>query len=222
MDVTPFPRGTVASKSSTQADAGQVGIDNFLKHLMLIMDVHQDELFKVKKQRKIEIIPDKKAKSAKRKRDQPVVPEAPLPGVGLGMTKASGNNKVIKIETINHSKYLVGCQAMGYILQVNDDALVISLPGGVTANVPRSEVSDLHHRSGGDLGKAAALSDIFEPKQPVRCVVIALQERATGGRKKKTIVASLRAMLINRALTIQHLAADFSLYGSISSVEDNG
>ena len=114
----------------------------------------QDEgLFKVKKQRKIEVVPDKassKPKSSKRKRDAVVVPEAPLPGVGLGMTKASGNNKVIKIEAINHSKYLVGCQALGYVLQINDDAVIVSLPGGVTATVPFTEVSDVHHRSGAD------------------------------------------------------------------------
>jgi hypothetical protein len=129
MDVTPFPRGNVSAKASTQPES------------------NQDELFKVKRQRKIEIVPDKsKLKSAKRKRDTVITPEVALPGVGLGMTKASGDNKVIKIDTINHSKYLIGCQALGFILSVNDDALVVSLPGGVTANIPRSEASDLHHR----------------------------------------------------------------------------
>lgn len=109
-------------------------------------DSNQDELFKVKRQRKIEIVPDKSKKGAKRKRDSVITPEVALPGVGLGMTKSSGDNKVIKIETINHSKYLIGCQALGFVLQVNDDALVVSLPGGVTANIPRSEASDMHHR----------------------------------------------------------------------------
>jgi hypothetical protein len=59
--------------------------------------------------------------------------------------------------------------------------------------------------------------------QPIRCVVVSLQEKAGGGgKKKKTIIASTRGHLLNRSLTIQHLTTDFPLYGCVASVEDKG
>lgn len=59
------------------------------------------------------------------------------------MAKSSGNTKVVKIETLTFNKYPVGAMALGVVLQVHDNNVIVSLPGGVTGVVYHSEVSDV-------------------------------------------------------------------------------
>ena len=59
------------------------------------------------------------------------------------MAKSSGNSKVVKIETLTFNKYPVGAMALGVVLQVHENNVIVSLPGGVTGVVYHSEVSDV-------------------------------------------------------------------------------
>jgi ribosomal protein S1 len=220
MDV-PFPRGKSESdekstKSNKRSDTAPA----------------EDELFKVKRFRKVE--PAKPTKApAKRKREaeKSNLLASPLPEIGLGMTKSVANNKVIKIDTINFGNYVTGSQALGYILQVHDDAIVVSLPGGVSGTVQLSEISDVHNKiSRQQLDKNAKasvgeLSDILTVMQPVKCYVLntsvdtaAATHKKTKGRK--TLNLSMRPSYVNRGLTSAHMIPGFPISGTVSSVED--
>jgi hypothetical protein len=141
----PFPRG-----QGTAGKSGQVKRDR---------NETEDELFKVKKTRKVEI---EKTKQVKRKRENAENAKQ-SPVVGLGMVKVVGNKASVKIETIAFKSYTIGCHALGFVLQINEDALVVSLPGGLSASIPIAEVSDIHHRyfHGGDIQVFLASSLVF-------------------------------------------------------------
>lgn len=190
-------------------------------------------MFKVKRIRKVEPAKPTKAPGGKRKRE----PEksnllaTPLPEIGLGMTKSIANNKVVKIDTINFGNYVTGSQALGYILQVHDDAVVVSLPGGVSGTVQLSEVSDVHNKlSRQQLDKntkasVGELSDILSVMQPVRCYVLNTSVDVAGATNKKTkgrktLNLSIRPAYVNRGLTSAHMTPGFPISGTVSSVED--
>ena len=59
------------------------------------------------------------------------------------MTKVSSNQKIVKIEHISFAKYTPGTLALGYILQIIEDAVVVSLPGGFTGTISYQEISDV-------------------------------------------------------------------------------
>lgn len=110
----------------------------------------QDVLFGAKRARTIVNAPSKKsaaaAAAAKKKSKESktvIAPTTTLAAVGLGMAKSIANDKVVKIENLNFTKYVTGVVAYGYVLQVNDASAVVSLPGGVTGTVALHEVSDV-------------------------------------------------------------------------------
>lgn len=120
-------------------------------------DLDNDEiLFKVKKQRKVEGMNDLKNQKKKnvndeknkkkRKREIKESVQNNIMNVGLGMIKTIGNNKIVKIDQLNYGKYIQGTTALGYILQVTEESLTLSLPGGMIAIVPFGEISDIHHK----------------------------------------------------------------------------
>ena len=186
----------------------------------------------MKKFRKVEPAKPTKSPGNKRKRqaDKSNLLASPLPEVGLGMTKSVANNKVVKIDTINFGNYVTGTQALGYVLQVHDDAVVMSLPGGVSGTVQLSEVSDIHNKlSRQQLDKVTKtnvgdLTDIFSVMQPLRCYVLntsvdnASTQQKTKGRK--TLNLSIRPTYVNRGLTSAHMSPGMPIFGTISSVED--
>ena len=187
----------------------------------------------MKRTRRIEVV---KVKDGAKKKSGNVSAAAllksPLAGaVGLGMTRSSGNSKALKIDNVSFTKYAQGTLALGYILQIMDNFLVISLPGGVTGTVSISELSDSMHRLSGDLynskGKQAAgaakLPDIRTlviATQPVKCYVLNVIEKSE--KQKKSLVLSMRSSLVNRGLAMKHLSPGFPLSGCISSKEDHG
>ena len=69
------------------------------------------------------------------------------------MLRTVANNKVAKIENITYAKFTVGVVAYGYVLQLNESAAIISLPGGVTGTVTLSEISDVCHSLVGPMKK---------------------------------------------------------------------
>ena len=71
--------------------------------------------------------------------------EAARSSIGLGMLREVPNTKVTKIENVTYTKFMPGTVAFGYILQLNAESAVVSLPGGVTGTVALNEVSDVCH-----------------------------------------------------------------------------
>lgn len=193
----------------------------------------------MKRTKRIEIV---KPKDAKKKKTGNVTAAASLNAaltgaMGLGMTRPSGNSKTLKIDNVSFGKYTTGTLALGFILQIMDNFLVISLPGGITGTVSISEISDSLYRLSAESaneGKKSknvqlkgslqiGLPDIktlVSPMQPVRCYVINVIEKSES--KKKSLVLSMRSALVNRGLALKHLLPGFPISGCVSSKEDHG
>ena len=181
-----------------------------------------------------------KSKTTSNKKSKPVsgavLFKSPLAGaIGLGMTRSSGNNKALKIDNVSFGKYTPGTLALGYILQVKDNFVIISLPGGVTGTVDIAELSDSMYRLSAELsgslkGKKQSrdiansalpkINTIVSTMQPVRCYVLDLIQKADN--QKKSLILSMRSSLVNRGLAMKHLSPGFPISGCISSKEDHG
>lgn len=177
-------------------------------------------MFGTKKSRRtVEVVPEKKSKksgssSKKSGTDggnallQGLSASATTTLVGLGMTIPSEDNKSVKIEPITFAKYAPGALVMGYVLQVTEARLLVSLPGGLTGIVPYQEVSDTLYRleaaseqqqqQGKSKGKgkedrddAKALSqlkNLVSPMQAVQCYVLEVNNpRAPSGAQQNPL-----------------------------------
>ena len=190
----------------------------------------------MKRTRRIEIV---KAKGTKKSGNVTAAAllRSPLAGaIGLGMTRSSGNSKALKIDNVSFTKYTPGTLALGFILQIMDNFVVVSLPGGVTGTVAMSELSDAMHKLSADVSAPAAGSKklssaqivssliniraLVAAMQPVRCYVLDVVEKSD--TKKKSLVLSMRSSLVNRGLAIKHMIPGFPISGCISSKEDHG
>lgn len=148
--------------------------------------------------------------------------------IGLGMTRSSGSNKGLKIDHVTFSKYTPGTLALGFVLYIRDDYIAISLPGGSVGHVYYPEVSDTTHtlvgQSTKDAKKSAsllpAMRTLVSVMQPVRCYVLAVNEKSE--TQRKTLILSMRSSLVNRGLAIKHLIPGFPISGCIVSKEDHG
>lgn len=152
--------------------------------------------------------------------------------VGLGMTKLSANSKTLKVDAITFVKYTAGSVALGYVLQVNDNRAIISLPGGVVGTVELSEISDATFRivesqMAEKKRKLTKLSidirTLLTPMQAVRCFIVGMQDRpGSQSSGKKNLALSLRSSYINKSIQLKHLMPDFPISGCIVSKEDHG
>lgn len=52
----------------------------------------------------------------------------------------------MKIEALNGAKYASGCAALGIVLSVHEDQVLLSLPGGLLGTIQYHEVSDVIHK----------------------------------------------------------------------------
>lgn len=199
--------------------------------------LQEESIFGLKRTRRIEVM---KSKDGTKKKSNTVsaaaILKSPLAGaIGLGMTRSSGNNKALKIDNVSFTKYTPGTLAMGYILQIMDAFIVVSLPGGVTGTVSITELSDTMHRLSTELtgiikvkkqSRNAVqiglpkITTIVSAMQPVRCYVLDVNPGAD--KKKKSLVLSMRSSLVNRGLAMKHMAPGFPISGCISSKEDHG
>lgn len=94
--------------------------------------------------KRIEVISNKKKRKEDVNTSTTTLPT--ISNIGLGMTHTIANNKVLKIDHITFTKLNTGCLVIGYILQINTDRLVISLPGSATGMVAHHEVSDVFYK----------------------------------------------------------------------------
>lgn len=152
------------------------------------------------------------------------------------------DGKPSHVDTLIFHKYTVGAMSLGYILQIADTFLLVSLPGGVVGILPLNEVSDTVYRmcnsststtvkqKGSQLSKKPLTSDSSVPKltdlislsSPIKCYVreVDLGDTTTG--KRKTIHLSMRSSYLNRGIALRHLSKGFQISGCISSKEDHG
>ena len=131
------------------------------------------------------------------------------------------------IDRLHRSSYIENTISLGYVLQVNEDSALISLPGGLTGTVEYSEISDYHCKL---LAKTklkdrkslqlTPISGLLTMNQPVRCFTLGLRQRLNS--KKQSLMLSLRSSLINRGVALKHLVTGFGVYGTVSSKEDHG
>ena len=150
--------------------------------------------------------------------------------MGLGMTRSSGTSKAVKIDNMSFAKYKTGTLALGFVLQIYDNNIVISLPGGVAGTVTKSEISDSLHKlsqtetaskkEDASKNESSDIRKIITLMQPVRCYVLDVIEKSDS--KRKSLVLSMRSSLVNRGLAMKHMIPGFPISGCISSKEDHG
>jgi len=237
MSVEAFPRGGAAAEGVVEQgkkDGKKRGASD------------SDALFGAKRLKRIEVVGGKKkggggggGGGGEKGKGGGGGDEA-APKIGLGMLRTSSTKGggglgkgTLKIESLNRSKFGVASLSIGYVLQVSDSRVLVSLPGGVVGNVDRKEVSDVNYRrvggGGGSKGKKSGedesseqLADLqsqLKPMQMVRCYVLGLLEKED---KSKTLSLSLRSSYINKGLAFKHLVPGFPVSGCIVSKEDHG
>jgi ribosomal protein S1 len=195
-----------------------------------------DDLFGTKRTRTVFEGPKSKDKSKKKKKgsnneeDLAVnklandTEDSARSSIGLGMLRTIANNKVARIDSVTFGRFTPGVVAYGYVLQLSDLSAVVSLPGGVTGTVALSEISDVCHSLVGPMKKEAAMpliADMLSVNQPICCIVLGQTERSVGSAKK-SLVLSMRASLLHRSVTLQHLMPGFPVLGCVASKEDHG
>ena len=131
------------------------------------------------------------------------------------------------VDRLRKSSFVENTISLGYVLQVNEDSALISLPGGLTGMVEYAEISDYHYKVFATTkpkekksSQLVPISDLLSINQPVRCFTLGQRQRANS--KKQSLMLSLRSSLINRGVALKHLVAGFIVYGTVSSVEDHG
>lgn len=58
----------------------------------------------------------------------------------------ASNKKSLKIDPVTFNKLTAGCLVLAYVLKVDTDRLIVSLPGSATGVVLHHEISDVLHR----------------------------------------------------------------------------
>jgi rRNA biogenesis protein RRP5 len=120
-------------------------------------------------------------------------------------------------------------------MQITDSGVVVSLPGGLTGQVPANEISDVLHKVYGNAasmtGKRAReyleenvpeISSIISMHQPVRVYVLEAVMGSKKEGKKKSLTLSMRSSLVNRGIALKHLMPGFPISGCVTSKEDHG
>lgn len=84
---------------------------------------------------------DKKSSSKKSTKEA----DAVLPSIGLGLMSQTGLSKLTKVERLHVKKFTTGSLALGFVLQIHKNHIIVSLPGGFTGVVQLEEFSDHLH-----------------------------------------------------------------------------
>ena len=119
-----------------------------------------------------------------------------LPSIGLAINTTQ---KKVKIDGLVSSKFTLGCAVLGIVLNIHDDQVVVSLPGGILGSIQYEEISDVIHKMVQDKQTLPKLSDLIKVHQVVRCSVL------TKSEDQKKIPLSARLSVINRGLALKHL-----------------
>eukprot|EP01036_Dinobryon_divergens_P026442 gene26442-35097_t len=194
-------------------------------------DKEEDVIFGVKRARRIEAAAD--SKGSKKTKSQSSTAADSVGLVNSSVTVASHlvtkSNNLSKIGQLKMSTFVEGSTALGFVLQITDSKLVISLPGGFTGIVQYKEISDtvysLLKEVGDDTDKLPPIESLVSPQQMVRCYILGTATAKAGFRKdnhKKSIALSMRQSLLHRGLAFKHFLPGFPIQGCVSSKEDHG
>ena len=79
----------------------------------------------------------------KKKTDKKNNQKEALPSIGVAI---NATQKKVKIDTLSSSKFSSGCAALGVVLNIFEDHVLVSLPGGILGTIQYPEVSDVVHK----------------------------------------------------------------------------
>ena len=226
-----FPRGNATN--APDSAGGSSNNQTKTKGTKRSLSFGQDELFGASKRtQRLEVVNVKKGANFKKKKSKTADNLLALSTLGIGLA-AGKSVKYAFIERLNLTKYVDGSLALGYILQISDNGLVVSLPGGLTGTVNVSEISDICHELVSKSRASSSKNNNFKNNSvpspsslvyvhmPVRCFVLRQEDRSETSKKKK-IVLSLRSSLVNRGIALKHMLPGFPISGCIASKEDRG
>ncbi|KAK3822890.1 MAG: hypothetical protein J3Q66DRAFT_424329 [Benniella sp.] len=137
------------------------------------------------------------------------------------------NAQVLSFKHITEGTKLLGCISNITRGRDNLPELVVSLPNNLIGYVNISEISDELIQEAGDT--LPDLSELFFVGQWVQCVVIGLQQSASGGtaasgtdKHRRKIFLSLKPFIVNAGVKPIDIAPGTLISGVIQSVEDRG
>eukprot|EP01038_Epipyxis_sp_PR26KG_P005669 gene5669-7826_t len=209
---TSFPRGDIIAASGYH--------DNASNPKRPFSNI-EEQLFGNKRTKRIEVVSSKKSTKTKSSFVNTTTLADAKEAIGLGMTKSVANNKIIKIEPLTFLKINPGSLLVGYVLQVLDEKLLVSVAGGFTGYVPITEVSDNLHRMASEKIQLPALASLVSPFQFLRLCVIDKAAKESNSNRKM-LVLSARSSLVNKGIALKHFTPGFPILGSVSSIEDHG
>ncbi len=217
-----FPRNKESDSNLNSSSNKQI------KEKSLLGDEFQ--LFGKKRGRNVEIVLSKDKKHKTNNNTTFGMANVKTDKAGLGMAKTLGDGKSIQIENLSIKKYAIGSLVFGYVLQIKDNHIVVSLPGGITGIVSYAEMSDvcyqLHSRIDNVSAsrkarrdeEKASLKELIKIMHPVRCYVRGVDTES----KRPTLQLSMRLSLIHRGMAMKHLMNGIPITASILSIEDDG
>ncbi|KAF9927845.1 rRNA biogenesis protein rrp5, partial [Modicella reniformis] len=137
------------------------------------------------------------------------------------------NTQILSFKRLTEGTKLLGCITNITHGRDNLPELVIALPNNLIGYVNISEISDELIQQTGD--SLPDLNDLFFVGQWIQCVIINLQQGASGGtaasgtdKHRRKIFLSMKPFIVNAGVKPVDIAAGMLISGVIQSVEDRG
>lgn len=130
------------------------------------------------------------------------------------------NKFLTRVEIVKPHELCEGCLLLGAIREVLDDELIINLPYGQLATVPKGHAMDYpdfkQRKEPLDKENGPRLQSLYKVGQFVSCVVIKVAEKANSGRKRLEV--SLRPSLVNAGIVLRER---LWISGSVAKEEEH-
>ncbi|KAG0047226.1 rRNA biogenesis protein rrp5 [Gryganskiella cystojenkinii] len=135
---------------------------------------------------------------------------------------------ILSFKRLTEGTKVLGCiSAFGRSRDSDLPELVVSLPNNLTGYVNIAEISDELIQNAGD--SLPDLASMFFIGQWVQCVIIGLQQGATGGtaasgtdKHRRKVILSMKPFIVNAGVKSVDIASGTIVAGAIQSVEDHG
>ncbi|KAG0094044.1 rRNA biogenesis protein rrp5 [Podila epicladia] len=168
---------------------------------------------------------DGTSEPAKKKRKQPKKPNSTT------TFENTFDKKKLNVEILSFKRLTEGTKVLGCISGIERgrdsdlEELVVSLPNNLTGYVTITEISD-ELLEGESL---PSLKELFYVGQWVQCVIVGLQQGASGGsaasgsdKHRRKILLSLKPFIVNAGVKAIDIASGVLIAGAVESVEDRG
>ncbi|GJJ74975.1 rRNA biogenesis protein RRP5 [Entomortierella parvispora] len=138
------------------------------------------------------------------------------------------NVEILSFKRLTEGTKVLGCiSAIGRSRDSDLPELVVALPNNLTGYVNIAEISDELIQNAGDT--LPDLSSMFFIGQWVQCVIIGLQQGATGGtaasgtdKHRRKVILSMKPFIVNAGVKPADIATGTIIAGAVQSVEDHG